>query len=401
MKTHIFPILTSTAALAMVSPVYAQDATEPAGAPAEAVQAPAEEAAVETSAEKAPLFTEESAAAYLQEEREILDLLTFDNHKQATRNSPRIKKLVKAFRQKYPKPLAAAVPADAPCPAWLLAALKEEHNMLLELLEISQNADRRAQARYPEMTRAAQALYEPMLLAHAALQLLEGRLFQAYTAAPTLENARAIMEGGLTYTDSDSYFYRAGFLYGIFTMHPDHVAELLDAVHVDSSQTAADAVVGEALWLLNTDEALAARMIWQGFVTPAEGATPMDFHHLENLHNNVEEAQLLDCAWGVYDATKDPEILRSFVLCAARETPPADGYRFWALNAQTDRRDPVPAELGDVIALSARWSVRSKAKKDPAFAAQVDAILETLTPEQRERYNAPLPEGSDTEYFQN
>lgn len=388
MKTrHILSLLTAGALLAPAPVALAEDAATP--------QQPAATPALPTIAN----VTEETAQAYLQAERQMLDMIDFDDEEAATENQPKLQAALAQFRKDFPRPLAAAAPKSGPCPAWLLAALKEEHAMLLELVEKSRSVSKAVRSQFPVLTQACYALHEPMLLSHVVLTGNERAVQKAYSLAPTLENAKAVL-GGLELTEEDNFFYRIGFVYSIFKAYPDHMEELLDAVTAAGETSLGAGTISEALWLLNTDEAIAARMAWPSFITPAEGAQRPDFHHIENIANYADEAHLLDCAWGVYDATQDAEVLQSFIRCAVRTAGPENGVTLWAIPAGTPR-DEIPAEIGDIIALTARWSVRSRAQQDPVFAAKVQDIVSKLTPEEQERFNAPLPERDVEEYQQN
>lgn len=230
----------------------------------------------------------------------------------------------------------------------------------------------------------------------------------SYCEHPTLEQAAKILSFPV---NQANLTYRIGYYAQLYRRHAAQRDELVAAAEPAPGYTARyarcaaewlsgdAACVDDALLQLEYDPMMAASLRI-GKNTPRP-----DFTRLEDLDSGVEEAALLDMAWGAYDATRDSAILLSFIRCAARTAPPEkDAVRFWIAKSDK-RRKPVPPEMKnvDVVAMAAKWSVQSRAAQDAAFAAKVDECLSSLPAEVQERFHAPLDPNprNESEYTPN
>lgn len=189
--------------------------------------------------------------------------------------------------------------------------------------------------------------------------------------------------------------WRSGYISVFLKAYPQHQALLLS--RTGKLNMHGRRMVVLALWMADTEEAraeLEELRTYDPLATAGlHGKQKPDFTRLETLYNGVEEANILDTAWGVYDASKDREVLASFIRCATRTAPPEEGaYEYWAI--PTAGRSPIPPEAGDVdiIAMAAKWSILSRAKQDEEFAAEVEACLQEMPADVQERFRAPLPQ---------
>lgn len=216
---------------------------------------------------------------------------------------------------------------------------------------------------------------------------------QAPSAAPEhLQNlAKVIGQNPTPYNMT----WRAGYISAFLKAYPQHQSLLL-------SQTGMHGPLGRrmialALWLADTEESRAELDLLHSYdPLAAAGLTNKkapDFTKLETLYNGVDEANVLDIAWGVYDAGHDREVLASFIRCAARSTPPqTNAYEYWDI--PPIGRTPIPPAAGDadIVAMAAKWSILSRAEQDPEFAAEVEACLQELPADIQQRFRAPLPQ---------
>ena len=216
-----------------------------------------------------------------------------------------------------------------------------------------------------------------------------------YCETPTLENAARILSFPVS---SENLTYRMGYYSQLYRQHASRRDELVAKAGIAPGYTARFACCA-AEWLSGdaacVDDAL-LQMEYDPIMKSAlriRKNTPRpDFTRLEDLDAGVEETNLLDMAWGAYDATRDRAILLSFIRCAARPAPPEkDAVRFW-MNRDDATRRPMPPEMKqlDVVAMAAKWSVNSRAEYDAAFAARVQECLSSLPEDVQARFNEPL-----------
>lgn len=203
-------------------------------------------------------------------------------------------------------------------------------------------------------------------------------------------------------TNEYNFTWRAGAISRFLRMHTKHMRELLGRAtlrnYVERN------VVALALWLSDTPEATELLKLQAEYNPLLSAAPPIgagvsldaprpDVTHLENLYNGVEEANVLDIAWGMYDVSGDEEILGSFIRCAARRSAPTEGaYVYWCIPKKGRQPFPGGAEGLDIVAMAAKWSVLSRAEQKAAFAAEVERVLLLQSPEVQAGFREPLPD---------
>ena len=220
-------------------------------------------------------------------------------------------------------------------------------------------------------------------------------IMDSYIEEPSLEKAAQILSFPVT---NENFTYRIGYYSQLYRRYASQRDELTKAscaspgyiarfAHCAAEWLSGDeACVEDALLQLEYDP------IMKGALRIRKNTPRPDFTRLEDLDSGIEEANLLDMAWGAYDATHDRNILLSFIRCAARPAPPEqNAVRFW-INAKDSDRCPKPPKMAeiDVVAMAAKWSVSSRAEQDPAFAAKVAECLSSLPADVQERFHAPL-----------
>ena len=216
-----------------------------------------------------------------------------------------------------------------------------------------------------------------------------------YCEAPTLEKAAKILSFPV---DNNNFTYRVGFYAQLYRQYAERRSELIAA------ETPAPGYLSRyahcaAEWLSGSPACVDDAFLQLEYDPMMKGAlrirknTPRpDLTRLEALEAGLEETQLLDMAWGAYDATHDRNILCSFIRCAARTSPPEkDAVRYW-VNTDDASRHPLPPEIvqKDLVAMAAKWSVTSRAEQDAAFAAELEECLKTLPDDVQQRFRSPL-----------
>ena len=218
----------------------------------------------------------------------------------------------------------------------------------------------------------------------------------SYHETPTLEKAAEIV--GFPVSD-ENLTYRMGFYSQLYRQHALWADQLAAAAakapggyNTRFAHCAAEWLSGDDACVRDAMQQLEYDPIMRAYMGIDQDTPRPDFTRLEDLDAGVEESNLLDMAWGAYDATRDKAILLSFIRCAARTgAPEKDAMRFWPLRKDEDRA-PMPPEMAqmDVVAMAAKWSVKSRAEQDAAFAAVVQECLSTLPEDVRARFNEPL-----------
>lgn len=225
-----------------------------------------------------------------------------------------------------------------------------------------------------------------------------------YCEAPSLEKAAEILSFPVS---NNNFTYRVGFYAQLYRQYAGQRDALIAAVGLAPgylsrfAHCAAEWLSGDPACAEDAFLQLEYDPIMQGALRIRKNTPRPDLTRLEDLEAGIEETQLLDTAWGAYDATRDRAILCSFIRCAARTAPPADGaVRYWA-NTDDRSRHPIPPHLAnlDLVAMAAKWSVNSRAASDAAFAAEVKECLQTLPDDVQKRFLEPLepnPNNSST-----
>lgn len=202
-------------------------------------------------------------------------------------------------------------------------------------------------------------------------------------------------------TNTYNFTWRAGAISRYLRDHTQHLQALLSRVTLRNY--AERNVVALALWLADTPEATELLKLYAEY-NPLLSAPPLmgaavsleaprpDVTQLEKLYNGVEESNVLDIAWGMYDVTGDEQILGSFIRCAARRSAPSEGaYVYWCISPNGRQQPPSGAEGLDIVAMAAKWSVQSRAEQDASFAAEVERVLLLQSPEVQAGFREPLP----------
>lgn len=229
-----------------------------------------------------------------------------------------------------------------------------------------------------------------------------------YCETPTPENAARILSFPVS---NENLTYRMGYYSQLYRQHASRRDELVAMAGIAPGYTArlarcaAEWLSGDAACVADALLQLEYDPIMKSALRIGKNTPRPDFTRLEDLDAGVEETNLLDMAWGAYDATRDRAILLSFIRCAARPAPPEkDAVRFW-VNRKDARRRPMTPEMKqlDVVAMAAKWSVNSRAGDDPAFAARVQECLSSLPEDVQARFNEPLRPnpGNDSDYTPN
>lgn len=218
----------------------------------------------------------------------------------------------------------------------------------------------------------------------------------AYPEQPTLENASHLL-GNLPLNDENAT-YMQGFCSQLIRQHSEHLQQLLAEAGAKHS-AALRLLICIGCWLADTEEShrMAALTLeydpimaaWSK-INPA--SEKPDFTKLENLSDSPMEAMGLDMAWGAYDATHSRDILCSFLRCATRSSAPEQPFKLWFIPEEAREEVADSAAGKDPVAMAAKWSVISRAKAAPDFAAELQACLETLPEELRLRWAEPLPD---------
>lgn len=229
----------------------------------------------------------------------------------------------------------------------------------------------------------------------------------AYPEQPTLENASHLLGSLPLNEENDTYMQ--GFCSQLIRQHSEHLQQLL--AEADEKHSAAfRLLICISCWLADTEESnriAALTLEYDPIMVAWSKIKPVsekpDFTKLENLSSCPWEAMCLDMAWGAYDATRSRDILCSFLRCATRSSAPAQPFKLWFIPEEA-REDVADSAAGkDPVAMAAKWSVSSRAKADPDFAAELQACLETLPEELRLRWAEPLPDSpmNEREYSPN
>lgn len=192
-----------------------------------------------------------------------------------------------------------------------------------------------------------------------------------------------------------SMTWRSGYISVFLQAYPQHQALLLSKT--GNHNMLGRRMVAIALWLADTDAARSALDILKKYdpviTSGLSHKERPDFRKLEKLYNGVEEANILDTAWGAYDAGKNREILKSFIRCAARPAPPTEGaYEYWDISGKGRTPIPKSAENLDIVSMAAKWSILSRAKQDEAFAAELKFCLQELPLSVQQEFRRPLPQ---------
>lgn len=229
----------------------------------------------------------------------------------------------------------------------------------------------------------------------------------AYPEQPTLENASRLL--GSLPVNEETATYMQGFCSQLIRQHSVHLQQLLEESCAECSPSGR-LLICISCWLADTEESnRMAELIMEydplvaawSKIKPA--SEKPDFTKLENLSDSPMEAMGLDMAWGAYDATRSRDILCSFLRCATRSSAPEQPFKLWFIPEEV-REEVADSVAGkDPVAMAAKWSVTSRAKADPAFAAELQACLETLPEELRLRWAEPLPDSpmNEREYSPN
>ena len=200
-------------------------------------------------------------------------------------------------------------------------------------------------------------------------------------------------------TNVYNFTWRAGAISRFLKEHSAHLQEILN--RATPRNYAERNVLALALWLANTPEAT-AQLETMAEYNPLLGAEPPigagismnarrpDMTRLEQLYNGVEEANVLDMAWGVYDVTRDEEILASFIRCSARLSAPVEGaYEYWCIPAEGRRPFPSHAVGMDIVAMAAKWSILSRSAQDESFAGELERVLLLQAPDVQNLFREP------------
>lgn len=232
---------------------------------------------------------------------------------------------------------------------------------------------------------------------------IQQKVMEHYHEEPTLEYATEILNFG---TDPENMTYRMGFASQLLRRYSAELPRLLAGIKNSEKSTSYMLAAGE--WLADTpecsedlDKRLKEDEDIKRILRITENSLRPDFTKLELLDGGVEETHILDMAWGAYDATRQPEILQSFIRCAARSGPPEEPVRLWSHTLER-QRTKVPAELGDLVSMAAKWSLISRARENEEFSGLVQEYLKTLPAEQQENFRKPLPQrNGDMRYSPN
>lgn len=219
-------------------------------------------------------------------------------------------------------------------------------------------------------------------------------LLDTYAGNPTLENAARIL--ALESVDTENATYRQGFCSQLIRQHSARLGELLqkaDSLH----SPAVRLLTCISLWLADTPESnkeAATTLEYDPIIAAYSRITPQsrkpNFTKLEELSASPAEAMALDMAWGAYDATRSRDILCSFIRCATRSAAPEKPYKLWFVT-DGQRQKMERGDAMDIVSMAAKWSVQSRAKANPAFAAELQACLSTLPADIQARWKEPLP----------
>jgi hypothetical protein len=195
--------------------------------------------------------------------------------------------------------------------------------------------------------------------------------------------------------------WRSGYISVFLKEYPQHQKVLLSRTGMHNML--GRRMIALALWMADTQESRTELEELRTYDPLAAGGLRgkqrPDFTRLENLYNGVDEANILDTAWGVYDAGNDREILASFIRCATRTGAPTEGaYEYWDI--PSSGRTPTPPEAGnvDIVAMAAKWSILSRSEQSQAFAAEVETCLQKMPSDVQERFRSPLPQYGPNEH---
>lgn len=218
----------------------------------------------------------------------------------------------------------------------------------------------------------------------------EDRLLLNYYKAPDMEKAAKILSMKPK-LGMDSYM--AGFRSEILRSHTKELPELLSKCTVDTLTLKCG--LSLALWLANTPECKAEAFamlekdeVLTRFVKFSKESKHPSFRKLEKLHAGMEEVPILEMAWGAYDATHDPAILKSLIRLAGRAEAPKDGVKSW-MAKEEDRKKPLDG-CQDMLAMTVKVRMDARAQKDADFATELKALLNTMPAETRKLYNRPM-----------
>ena len=222
------------------------------------------------------------------------------------------------------------------------------------------------------------------------------KLLDGYSANPTLENAARIL--ALASLNEENATYRQGFCSQLVRQHSAHLGELLEKL-AGANSPALRLHICICCWLADTPESNAhadATLEYDPVIAAWSSIKPAspkpDFTKLEELSASPVEAMALDMAWGAYDATRSREILCSFIRCGARTGAPEKPFKLWFVTDEQRAAVASQAKAPDVVSMAAKWSVLSRAKADPVFAAEVQACLSTMPGDVQKRWQEPLPD---------
>lgn len=229
----------------------------------------------------------------------------------------------------------------------------------------------------------------------------------AYPEQPTLENASHLL--GSLPVNEETATYMQGFCSQLIRQHNGRLQQLLE--EADAKHSAAlRLLICISCWLADTEESnrmaeltLEYDPIMAAWSKIKPASEKPDFTKLENLSDSPLEAMCLDMAWGAYDATHSRDILCSFLRCATRSSAPEQPFKLWFIPEEAREEVADSAAGKDPVAMAAKWSVTSRAKADPVFAAELQACLETLPEALRLRWAEPLPDSpmNEREYSPN
>ena len=254
---------------------------------------------------------------------------------------------------------------------------------------------------------AAQEAPAPAAPAQVSEAESDQQLLDSYAAQPTLENAARIL--GLASLDDENGTYRMGFCSQLIRQHSAHLNELLEKAGGGNSPTIRLHIC-VCCWLADTPESNKAAATWlkhdpilEAWSRIKPDSPKPDFTRLEELSSSPMEAMALDMAWGAYDATRSRDILSSFIRCGTRTAAPEKPRKLWMVTDEQRAHAPKAPNGLDIVSMSAKWSVLSRAKADTAFAAEVQACLVTMPADVQSRWKEPLPDypQNNSEYTPN
>ena len=254
---------------------------------------------------------------------------------------------------------------------------------------------------------AAQETPAPAAPAQVSEAERDQQLLDSYAAQPTLENAARIL--GLTSLDDENGTYRMGFCSQLIRQHSAHLNELLEKAGGGDSP-AIRLHICVCCWLADTPESNRAAATWlkhdpilEAWSRIKPDSPKPDFTRLEELTSEPMEAMALDMAWGAYDAARSRDILSSFIRCGTRTAAPEKPRKLWMVTDEQRAHAPKAPNGLDIVSMSAKWSVLSRAKADAAFAAEVQACLVTMPADVQSRWKEPLPDypQNESEYTPN